>query len=166
MELFDLHILEQILPGLHSVFMDPTKMEIFEMHLARINHAGIHKQDPVELFAGFMFAFMKAQYGEGAWSNAEVYDDPKLAYFMREEMGIFKQEAMMILKAMHLMPGLRKIDLYSRKGERRQMAFVTNEAFGLALKLSLIDYSLSASEIHYWLQQIEKYSGSHPAPVH
>lgn len=166
MELFDLHILEQILPGLHSVFMDPIKMEIFELHLSRINQVGIDKQDPTELFAGFMFAFMKAQYGEGTWTNDTVYDDPKLAYFMREEMGIFKQEALMILKAMHLMPGLKKIDLYSRKGERRQMAYVMSEGFALSLKLSMIDYSLSGSELHYWLQQIEKYRGGNPAPVH
>lgn len=166
MELFDLHILEQILPGLHSVFVDPAKMEIFEMHLARINQAGIDKQDPTELFAAFMFAFMKAQYGEEPWTNAAVYDDPKLAYFMREEMGIFKQEAAVLMKAMHLMAGLRKIDVYSRKGERRQMAFVMNDCFGLALKLSIMDYSLSGSEIHYWLQQIEKYSGAQPAPTH
>lgn len=166
MELFDLHILEQILPGLHSIFMDPAKMEIFEIHLARINQAGIDKQDPTELFAGFMFAFMKAQYGEEAWTNADVFDDPKLAYFMREELGVFKQEALILMKAMHLMAGLRKIDLYSRKGERRQMAFVANDCFGLALKLSMMDYSLSANEIHYWLQQIEKFSGGKAAPVH
>ncbi|HWU42046.1 MAG TPA: hypothetical protein VN132_01370, partial [Bdellovibrio sp.] len=166
MELFDLHILEQILPGLQSVFMDPAKMEIFEIHLSRINQAGIDKQDPTELFAGFIFAFMKAQYGEEIWTNENVYNDSKLAYFMREEIGIFKQEAIMIMKAMHLMPGLRKIDTYSRKGDRRQMAFVTNDSFALALKLSIMDYSLSASEIHYWIQQIEKYSSGKATAVH
>ena len=159
MELFDLHILEQIMPGLHSVFVDPHKMETFEIYLARSGQAGIDKQDPTELFSGFLFAFMKAQYGEQLWTNEAVYDDPRLAQFMREELGIFKQESLIFFKALHLMPGLRKIDLYARKGERRQMAFISNEAFGLALKLSLMDYSLSATEIHYWLQQVEKFSG-------
>lgn len=166
MELFDLHILEQILPGLHSVFMDPTKMEVFEIHLARISQVGINKQDPLELFAGFMFAFMKAQYGEGLWSHEEVYDDAKLAYFMREEMGIFKQEAAVFFKALHLMTSLKKIDNYSRKGERRQMAFVMNEAFGLAMKLSMMDFSLSGSEVHYWMQQLEKYTNGKVTPTH
>ncbi|WP_413558815.1 poly(A) polymerase [Bdellovibrio sp. HCB209] len=166
MELFDLHILEQILPGLHSVFMDPAKMEIFEMHLARISQVGINKQDPLELFAGFMFAFMKAQYGEGLWNHEEVLDDPKLAYFIREEMGIFKQEAAVFFKALHLMTGLKKIDNYSRKGERRQMAFISNEAFGLAMKLSMIDFSLSAPEVHYWMQQVEKFTGGKVTPTH
>ena len=63
MELFDLHILEHILPSLHSIFMQPEKMEVFEIHLARMKNAGINKSDPTELFASFMLAFMKAQYG-------------------------------------------------------------------------------------------------------
>ncbi|MBO9666753.1 MAG: poly(A) polymerase [Bdellovibrio sp.] len=166
MELFDLHILEQILPGLHSVFMDPVKMEIFELHVARMNQVGINKADPLELFAAFMFSFMKAQYGEDTWNHEAVHDDPKLAYFMREEMGIFKQEASVFFKALHLMTSLRKIENYARKGERRQMAFVANEAFGLALKLSMIDFSLSAPEVHYWVQQIERFSGGKSSPTH
>jgi poly(A) polymerase len=157
MELFDLHILEQILPGLNSVFMDPNKMETFEIHLARIPISGINMQDPTELLAGFMFAFMKAQYGEEIWSNEAVFDDPKLAYFMREELGVFKQEAIAIMSSIQLMPSLKKIDYYSRKGERRQMAFVTNEGFDLAVKLSYLDYSLSATEHQFWFQQIEKF---------
>lgn len=160
MELFDLHILEQILPGLHSVFTDPVKMEIFEIHLSRIVSAGIDRQDPTELFAGFMMSFMKAQYGEDPWNHEEVFNDPKLAYFMREEMGIFKQEGIIFFKALHIMQGLHRIENYARKGERRQMAFIQNEAFGLALKLAHMDYSLSPSQIQYWLQQVDKFLGS------
>lgn len=162
MELFDLHIMEQIIPGLQSVFMDPAKMETFEIHLSRINSSGIDKQNPTELFAGFMMAFMKAQYGEEPWNHDEVLNDAKLAYFMREEIGIFKQEATIFFKALHLMNGLHRVENYSRKGERRQMAFIHNEAFGLALKLAKMDYSLSGSQMQYWLQQIEKYSGGMP----
>ncbi|CAE78256.1 poly(A) polymerase [Bdellovibrio bacteriovorus HD100] len=163
MELFDLHILEQILPGLHSVFVDAHKMEIFEIHLARINLSGIDKNDPIELFAGFMMAFMKAQYGEEPWNHDDLSNDAKLAYFMREEMGIFKQEIAIFFKALYLMQGLHKIESYSRKGERRQAAFVMNESFLLAMKLAKMDYSLSPSQMHYWEQQYEKFSRG-PAP--
>ncbi|MEN0057760.1 MAG: poly(A) polymerase [Bdellovibrio sp.] len=157
MELFDLHILEQIFPGLHTIFMDPAKMETFEIHLARMNSAGIDKQDPTELFAGFMMAFLKAQYGEEPWNHDELESDPRLMQFMREEVGIFKQESVVFFKALHLLQGLHKIESYSRKGERRQMAFIQNEAFGLAIKLAHTDYSLSAPQMQYWMQQIEKF---------
>lgn len=160
MELFDLHILEQILPGLHSVFMDPVKMEIFEIHLARLNSVGINRQDPIELFAGFMLAFMKAQYGEDPWNHEEVLNDPRLGHFMREEMGIFKQEGTIFFKALQVIQGLHRIENYSRKGERRQIAFIQNEAFGLALKLAHMDYSLSAPQMQFWHAQVEKFAGA------
>ncbi len=160
MELYDLHILEHILPGLHSVFVDPAKMEIFEIHLARIPASGIDAQNPTELFAGFMLAFMKAQYGEDPWNHDQVLNDSRLAYFMREEMGIFKQEGTVFFKALHILQGLHRIENYSRKGERRQIAFIQNEGFDLALKLARMDYSLSAPQMHFWLQQVQKYEGS------
>lgn len=158
MELFDLHILEQILPGLHSVFVETKKMEVFELHLSRLNAVGINKEDPIELFAGFMMAFMKAQYGEAPWNHDELASDPKLAYFMREEMGIFKQEAAIFFKALHLMQGLHRIENYSRKGERRQAAFVMNEAFPLAMRLSLMDFSISPNQRLFWREQFEKFT--------
>jgi poly(A) polymerase len=160
MELFDLHILEQIIPGLHSVFVDPHKMEIFEILLSRIPTAGIDVQNPTELFAGFMLAFMKAQYGEEPWNHEEVFEDPKLAYFMREEMGIFKQEAAFFFKSLQILSGMHRIEYFSRKGERRQSSFVQNESFGLAFKLAHLDYSLSALEIQFWHQQAYKFLGA------
>jgi poly(A) polymerase len=161
MELFDLHILEQIMPGLHSVFVDPAKMEIFEIHLARITSSGLDKQNPTELFSGFMYAFMKAQYGEDPWNHDLVFNDIRLAQFMREEVGIFKQESIIFFKALHVLGGLHKIETFARKGERRQMAFVHSDSFTLALKLAHLDYSLSGSQIQYWNQQLEKYAGGH-----
>ncbi|WP_347358222.1 poly(A) polymerase [Bdellovibrio sp.] len=160
MELFDLHILEQILPGLNSVFVNPAKMETFELHMARLSIAGIDKNDPMELFSAFMMGFMKAQYGEDPWNHDELSNDSKLAYFMREEMGIFKQEAAIFFKALHVMQGLHRIEQYSRKGERRQAAFVMNEAFPLAMKLAMMDFSLSPAQMLFWHQQYEKFTRS------
>lgn len=163
MELFDLQIMDQILPGLHNVFSDPIKSEVFEIHLSRLDAAGLDKKDPVELFAGFMMAFMKSQYGEDPWNHDELANDARLGQFMREEMGIFKQESLIFFKALHLMQGLHKIETYSRKGERRQAAFVNSDAFGLAVKLAHLDLSLSAPQRHFWIQQMNKYYGQVPA---
>lgn len=157
MELFDLGVLENILPGLHNVFSDPQKMLIFESHVSRINLAGIDRNDPIEMFSAFMFGFMKAQIGEDAWNVDELSEEPKLAYFMREEMGIFKQEIAIFMKALQIMNGLHKIENYKRKGERRQAAFVNNETFPLALKLAVMDFGLSPNERYFWDAQIDKY---------
>lgn len=157
MELFDLGVLENILPGLHNVFSDPQKMLIFESHVSRINLAGIDRNDPIEMFSAFMFGFMKAQIGEDTWNVDELSEEPKLAYFMREEMGIFKQEIAIFMKALQIMNGLHKIETYKRKGERRQAAFINNETFPLALKLAVMDFGLSPNERYFWNTQIDKY---------
>ncbi len=166
MELFDLGIFEQIMPGLNSIFADPAKLEVFELHLARIRSAHINMDDPGELFSAFMFAFMKAQLGEELWNHDEIFNDVRLAYFMREELGMFKQETAQFFSALALMPALHRIENYARKGERRQMAFVGGESFELALKLSMMDYSLSANELHYWQQQLERFSGKEGSQTH
>lgn len=156
-ELFDLNILEQIMPGLHSVFLSQEKLDVFESYLARIKSCGINMQDSTELFAGFMMAFLKAQYGEDNWNLDKLENDDKLAYFMREEVGIFKQEVLVFFKALGLTASLHRVETYLRKGARRQMAFVQNDAFALALKLSHLDYSLTTAQRHFWIEQIEKY---------
>ena len=166
MELFDLNIFEQIMPGLNSIFLDPAKLEVFELHLARIHAAEIDMSNPEELFSAFMYAFMKAQLGEELWNHEEIFNDARLAYFMREELGMFKQETTQFFAALSLMPALHRIENYARKGERRQQAFVNGESFDLALKLSMMDYSLAPNEVHYWIQQIEKFSRDNSPQSH
>lgn len=157
MELYDLGVLDNILPGLENVFSDPEKMHIFEHHVSRINIAGIDRNDPIEMFSAFLFGFMKAQYGEGHWNIDQLGEDPKLAYFMREELGVFKQEVAVFFKALQIMGSLHRIENYKRKGERRQAAFVNNETFPLAMKLAMMDFGLSPSDRYFWMSQYEKY---------
>lgn len=157
-ELYDLGVLENIMPGLHNVFSDPEKMSVFENHVSRINLAGINRNDPIEMFSAFLFGFMKAQYGEESWNLEELAEDPKLAYFMREELGVFKQEIAVYFKALQVMNGLHRIENYKRKGERRQAAFVNNDTFPLALKLAQMDFALSPNERYFWMQEYEKYA--------
>ncbi len=157
MELFDLHIMNEILPGLQSVFMDPNKMEVFEIHLSRLVSAGIDRNDATELFSAFMFSYLRAQYGD--WTP-EVLDSDELNNFMKDELGIFKLESSIFFKALHVLGGLHKVEIYQRKGERRQQAFIHNESFSLAFKLAHMDYALSAHQMYFWKKEFEKHSGA------
>lgn len=157
-ELYDLGIFKQILPSLQHIYENPHKHEIFESYLLRMVDAGLNFKDPLELFAGFLFAFLRAQFGEDHMNLHDLEIDPRVAAFIREEIGIFKQEAAVFFHAAKMAQSLKNIDYYSRKGERRQSAFVRNESFLLALKLAKMDFLLSAHEIHFWLEQLKKYS--------
>lgn len=158
LELYDLGILKTTLPGLEKIFENPEKLAIFEVYLSRIDISGIDKANPIELFAGFMLAYCKAHYGEIAITEELVANDEELLQFMRDELGVFKLEMTIFFKALHIMAGLHKIETYSRKGERRKLAYVLNESFPLAIKLATIDYSLGGQELSFWIQEIEKFS--------
>lgn len=157
-ELYDLGILREILPSLQNVYENPHKLEVFEAYIRGMDQAGIDKKEPVELFAVLLMAFLRAQFGEEHFNLHELEMDPRVALFIRDEIGIFKQEAAIFFHAARTAQSLKSIDYYSRKGERRQAAFVLGESFVLALKLAQLDFSLSPHQTHFWLEQYRKYS--------
>ncbi|MGZ3745346.1 MAG: poly(A) polymerase, partial [Pseudobdellovibrionaceae bacterium] len=160
-ELHDLGVLENILSGLDAIFKDPKKWTIFEAHLSRLKSCGIRFDDSTELLSGFMFAFLKAHYGEGSWNLNEIQDDERLQFFLREELGMFKQEQATFFKALQLISHLQRVDLYMRKGERRQQGFFRNEALPLAMKLAQIDYTVSGALLEFWKNQAQRFEGKH-----
>lgn len=162
-ELFDLGVLQNILSGLAAIYADRAKTVVFESYLERLKPCGIRFDDPTELFSGFMLAFLKAHHGEEAWDLAALQSDDRLQYFLREELGMFKQEQTTMFKALELTVGLQKIDAYLRKGERRQIGFLRNEAFPLALKLAQVECSILGANYLFWTGQIKRFE-NHASP--
>jgi poly(A) polymerase len=165
MELHDLHVLENILSGLDAIYKDSEKLAVFEAHLRRMKSCGFRFEDPTELLSGFMFAFLKAHYGEEGWDLEKIQNDDRLQFFLREELGMFKQEQATFFKALQLIHNLQKVDTYMRKGERRQMGFLRNEALPLALKLAQLDYTVSGSLLAFWVGQFKRFENK-PQPRH
>ena len=158
-ELFDLNVLHEVLAGLHLIYESNEKQEIFESYLSRLHEVDINFQDPIELFSGFMVAFMKAHFGESdeAWNLSALEIDHGLNYFLKEELGMFKLEATAMFRALFLVGGLKKTDIYNKRGERRKMAFLSQDSFSLALKLGQLDYSLTPNEVHFWSEQKKQF---------
>lgn len=159
-EMFDLGVLKEILPGIQNIFENPDKLETFSSYINRIAEVDIDTKNPTELFIAFLYAFIKAQYGEEELNWHEIEEDVRFNAFARDEVGIFKQEISIFFHTMKTVTGLKKRDYYSRKGERRQAAFVKNEGFILALKIAQMDYSLSAHDVYFWIHQFNKYKNS------
>lgn len=163
MELHDLNVLENILSGLDAIYKDGDKLTVFECHLRRMKSCGFRFDDPTELLSGFMFAFLKAHYGEEHWDLDQIQNEDKFQYFVREELGMFKQEQATFFKALQSIPNLLKVDLYMRKGERRQIGFLRNETLPLALKLAQLDYTVSGSLLAFWQGQFKRFENK-PQP--
>lgn len=156
-ELHDLNVLENILSGLDAIFKDSEKLTVFESHLRRMKSCGFRFEDPTELLSGFMFAFLKAHFGEESWNLEQIQNEERLQFFLREELGMFKQEQATFFKALQLIHNLQKVDLYMRKGERRQMGFLRNEALPLALKLAQMDFTVSGNLLAFWQGQFKRF---------
>lgn len=163
LELFDLGILANILVGLDAIYKDFEKTLVFESHLKRMRSSGIRFDDPTELFSGFVFSFLKAHFGEASWNLETLQDDERVQFFLREEIGMFKQEQTTLFKALQLLKNLQRPDLYLRKGERRQIGFLRNEALPLAMKLGQLDYAITGSLLAFWEDQLKKFENS-PTP--
>lgn len=153
-ELFDLGVLHEVLAGLHLIYENPDKHHIFDSYLNRFFEVGLNVHDPIESFSGFMLAFMKAQLSEEELNFDSLEIDQGLNFFMREELGMFKLEMAAMFRALQLINGLKKIETYQKRGERRKVAFLSHDAFPLALKLGQMDFSLTPNEVHFWQEQL------------
>lgn len=156
-ELYDLGILEQILSGLHELYTEPDRAMVFERLLARIPAAGIDMASPVELFAAFVYCFLRAR-GDESITPEQIESSLRWQTFLKDELGMFKVETTVFLKSLELIEALFRTQQHLKKGRRRQMGFLRNESLPLALKLSQIDEYLPAEQFHFWLEQIRQAS--------
>ncbi len=153
LELWDLGLLEHILPTLNEWMKDPEFEKTFLFHLREYHDRAVDKSSPLELFGLFLFAVLRAQMGENftdltKWKEYTASD--AWLKFMRDELGLFKNEQALALKAMHMQSLLaRRVD-FEKRGDRRRMAMLRTEAFWLALRMAERDYHLSGMDLYFW----------------
>ena len=159
-EAHDLGVLSHIAPHLQEIFENADQAEIFLTHLRQIHNYTLHKHEPAELFALLILAYVRAALQPDVMSGAlkarDWEEHPKLLLLMRDELGMFKFEQALIAKALHMQSTLQRVDDFARRGSRRQMAVLRNEAFYMALLLAERDYAMSAKDILFWRQCLEK----------
>lgn len=148
-ELYDLGLIDEVLPSLVPIFQDHTRTEVFRSYLHRIPDVGLDPANPVNLYLPFMVAVFEALDGH-------PQKDQLIEKLMRDELMMFKAEQAQVLGAIELQEGLRNIDSYRRKGYRRQRAFLHHESFHMALKLAEFDYQLPMSVIDFWKREMSK----------
>lgn len=160
-EAYDLGILKSLSPHLHQVFENSDSSEIFLTHLRHIHDFAVDKQNPAELFALLVLAYVRAVIQPDVTlplKASEWEEHPLLMPLMKDELGIFKFEQLLIAKALHMQGTLQRVDDFIRRGTRRQLAVVRNEAFGLALTLAERDFALPAKDVVAWREVLDRAS--------
>ena len=164
-EAFDMGILAVITPVLHEALQDEERGEIFYSYLRQIPAATDETLTPGELFGilvlAFTRAFLQADPALVSRSN-DVLGNERAQTWMRDELGMFKFEQALTAKALHVEPLLAKRRDFQSKGERRQRALLSNDAFPLALGFAQLDYFLGCEDFQYWRERYAQLRADHP----
>lgn len=157
----DLGILPHLSPTL-SRQLETEKAEDFYTYLSQFKAEGAA---PAELFGMLVHAYVRSflQPEPGAGPKARgAFEDESFQTWMRDELGMFKFEQALAIKALHVEPLLARRKEFQRKGERRQRALLTNDAFPIALKYAEKDFFLSAEDVLYWNQKYARLREENP----
>lgn len=149
-ELFDLGLLSYIFPSLHQLFQDAQRLEIFCEELDLIHQIVDDSSLTSHQYTAFFSAFRKASEGLSNWEEIEEN-------LMKNELGMFKNEMSFVQGVFEFQKNLIDPDIFLRRGSRRQRAFIENEFFTLALKMSLLDQTIPPSSAWFWKDYLADY---------
>jgi poly(A) polymerase len=163
-EAFDLGILKYLSPTLHAK-LEGEGADLFLDYLRQTGERREEGQSPADYFAllvhAYVRAFLQPEPSAGPRSRNGL-DDEEFQAWMRDELGMFKFEQALTVKALHVEPLLAKRKEFQKKGERRQRALLTNDAFPMALKFCERDYLLSCEDHLYWKQRYAQLREQNP----
>ncbi|MEK6628393.1 MAG: poly(A) polymerase [Bdellovibrionota bacterium] len=161
-ELFDLNVFEILLPTFHKLFLNEEQREEFLCHIRGFDYYGVNFADATELISVILASYLHATKPKGFNIN-DLIENEEFLLFCRDELGVFKAELGVFFQAMEFIEPLKKIEIYSKKGERRQRSLVFNQAFSLSLKLGLLTHQFSPAEFLFWINEREKFSQNQSA---
>lgn len=158
LEAFDLGLLTFVAPTLHSFLEDGARREEFLAALASLRSIVVDPNEPVQLFAWLTYAMLQAARAASSREKLPSIDEEMFQTFMRDELGMYRFEQTVLTKAIQLLPLVQKTEEFKRRGERRQLAFMKNEGFKLAMRIAESDYLLTAAQLAFWRTAFDRLS--------
>lgn len=153
LEAYDLGILQFLSPQIQALMDDGPQRELFLHYLSHFHAKPFDKDNPAELFAHLMLAYVRSRYfpdPEIPLSTKTLLEHPSIHTLMKDELGMFKHEQSLAAKALHMQNILHRRKEFEQRGSRRQMAVLSNDAFILALQMAEKDYSVPAQDLLFW----------------
>ena len=108
---------------------------------------------PLMLLAPFLLALVRTCVEPDPKKELKLFEETSFLEFVFKEMGIHRNEAFPLFKALEMQQALNDLSDFKRKGSRYKGAFVRHRYFPLALWLASLDQSLSAEELLFWQAQ-------------
>jgi poly(A) polymerase len=159
-EAHDMGILKHLSPTLDArLTTEPEAAEVFYARLRQLTAMAEMSPAPFEpgdwfgmLMHAFVRSFVFVDLAGTSPSANRIMEDEELQKWMRDELGMFKLEQTVAVKALHVESLLARRGEFEKRGERRQRAVIANESFPMALKFAECDYLLSPSDLLFWRQ--------------
>ncbi len=148
-EAFDLGILEHLSPYLHSIFLNDTYRENFEIYLGQFKELVVDNYEPQHLLSWLVLACAYAT-SSGEWPTSAQMRADDMQNFIRNELGMFKLEQGFLGHTLQLSGMLQKTSLLKKRGPRRLISILRNESFMFCLKLMEINFEICSQDIEFW----------------
>lgn len=152
----DLNVLQHMLPQIQELAEQGNFQEFLQM-LSQSTMS--ENPTPTELFARLLSCYLRVLEGfsfdEKDIRKIDLTSNHPLILLMRDQLGMFKSEQTLYLKALRLLPSLKKRKEFERKGPGRIKTLVQVEAFPLAIKIAKHDFLLSPDDMLFWEKSLE-----------
>lgn len=155
LEMFDLKILQYCLPSLNDLFLNQDAQTVFLNTLADLKKSIPAENDPSANFLIFLYSYIRAGIDFDYLKTNDLEENPLLNRLMKDELGVFKQEAIYFFKTLSFMPSLVNIDVFNRKGERRKQGFLSHPYLKTANELCIYEHLYKYSDYVFWKKQID-----------
>ncbi len=155
LELKDLGVLQTTLPFFHDFLDSSDRAEVFIEYLKQIHLMVSPEKHPIELFGAFLFAILRSQFPESPINVESLESNPNWDHFLRNQLGVFKQEISDFYRTLSMLDHLEKIESFKRKGPRRQRAITQNPFFAMALRWAYVDNRIPFSDLLFWAEQLQ-----------
>jgi poly(A) polymerase len=168
LEAYDLGILQSVSPTLSETLEKHDQTDEF-FRLLRDTHDHIgDKSNALEMFGSLVHAFVRTFLipdPTETLKNKDLMEHPVLVPWMRDELGMFKFEQTLVLKALHTQSLLIRRKEFQRRGERRQAALMRNPSFPLSLQWCERDCALSGEDLYFWKSNFEQMQKDEPRRI-
>lgn len=156
-EMYDLGILQQILPSFCPIMEDPEKLHTFSTLIHDSRGVGFDMNSPVENLTLLLYIYFRSVASDLNFEELLVHiqKDESLS-MMKDELGIFRSEAQHFTLCLESYPSFCNVDRYQKKGERRKLAFLHQDQIPLAYRLFYLDQVLDPSASMFWFHELRK----------
>ncbi len=160
LEAFDLGALAVMAPTLHDLLSNAERRDLFLEYFTAMRPMVMDQSDPIQLFGWITYSMLQAARTAPSLRDSLItIDEDVFQVFMRDELGMFRLEQTILTKAIQLLPLVARTEEFKRRGERRQLAFMKNEGFRIAMRIAETEFLLTPSQLAFWRAAYDKLSG-------